>query len=182
MNCEHCGKELYSVLEENLPAEYLTYYHTDGKYYHCKKEDILPVTLPPKCHICKVLKPPHNPECSAAGIPQYSPRPNKINKILRKISEETSFLSFLVSDHPKIQEIVDIGNEAIPILLDHLRKSVLAEKAHYRGPYDFQDYAPTYACAALRGITNYNPVKPEHRGNLFKSIQDWLDWDAAGRQ
>ena len=106
---------------------------------------------------------------------------DKTNGILREISEETSFLSFTIYDHPKLQEIVDIGNQAIPILLDHLRKSVLAEKAHYRGPYDFNDYAPRYASAALRGITNSNPVKPEHRGNLFKSIQDWLDWDAAGR-
>ena len=83
---------------------------------------------------------------------------DKTNGILREISEETSFLSFTIYDHPKLQEIVDIGNQAIPILLDHLRKSVLAEKAHYRGPYDFNDYAPRYASAALRGITNSNPL------------------------
>lgn len=100
----------------------------------------------------------------------------KINKLLREISEETSIFSFHIYDHPKLLEIIALGEEAVPILLEHLRESELAEKAQYAEPYDFHDYSPWYAIIALRGITKVNPIKPEHAGRLFEIIHDWLDW------
>jgi hypothetical protein len=80
MNCQNCDKELFGVERESLQGEYTEYYHIEAKwprswYYHCHKKDVLPSTPAPKCHICKVLQPPHKPYCSAAGMPQYFPMP-----------------------------------------------------------------------------------------------------------
>jgi len=78
MNCKNCNKELYGTPRESLQGEYIEYNHVGsigGDYYHCHKKDVLPGIPPPRCHICKVLKPPHKPHCSACGMPQYWPRP-----------------------------------------------------------------------------------------------------------
>ena len=82
---------------------------------------------------------------------------NKINALLAKISKETSYLSFHIDDHPLLLEIVAFGEDAIPILLDHLRESRDAELAKYKG-YNFDDYAPWYAILALGQITGEFPT------------------------
>lgn len=84
MNCKWCGKQLseqrvvnYLEIDGKLVnRSYKTYRHIDGHYYHCRLVDILPNTPPAKCSICKVEKPPHGQFCSAAGKPQYHPKPN----------------------------------------------------------------------------------------------------------
>lgn len=100
---------------------------------------------------------------------------NKITKLLREISKETSLLSFHIHDHPKLEEIIAIGRDAVPILLDHLRDFLKAQANNYEN-CDFNDYAPWYAIIALSRITQVNPIKPEHAGRLTDIIQDWLAW------
>jgi len=101
---------------------------------------------------------------------------NKVNKLLREISEETGCLSFHIHDHPKLLEIIALGEDAVSDLLEHLKESELADKAHYKEPYDFNDYSPWYAITALTQITKINPIKPQNAGRLFEIIHDWLDW------
>jgi len=98
-----------------------------------------------------------------------------INKLLREISLETSILSFIIQDHPKLEEIIAIGNDAIPVLLDHLRDHLKAVATNYE-KCDFHDFSPWYALLALGRITQVNPIKPEHAGRLTAIIQDWLVW------
>lgn len=100
---------------------------------------------------------------------------NKISTLLKEISVETSCLSFHIDDHPKLLKIVAFGEDAVPILLDHLCKSRDAELAKYEG-YEFHDYAPWYAILALGKITGEFPIKPENAGRLFGIIEDWLRW------
>jgi len=99
-----------------------------------------------------------------------------INKLLREISLETSVLSYMIQDHPKLEEIITIGNDAIPVLLDHLRDYLKAADTNYEN-CDFHDFSPWYALIALGRITQINPMKREHAGKLNSIIQDWLAWD-----
>lgn len=62
-------------------------------------------------------------------------------------------------DHPAYREIIGLGSDAIPLLLEELR-----EKPNY------------YWFFALRKLTNADPVKPEHYGKLELMAQDWLEW------
>jgi len=101
---------------------------------------------------------------------------HKVNKLLREISKETSVLSFIIPDHPKLLEIIAIGEDAVPVLLEHVKESAVANKAGYPEPYDFHDYSPWYAFVALGQITKVNPIKPDNAGRLYDITQDWLDW------
>jgi hypothetical protein len=99
----------------------------------------------------------------------------KIAALLREISEKTSIYSFHIYDQPQLLEIIALGDEAVPFLLEHLKESKAAEIAKYDG-YDFYDYSPWYAIIALTRITGANPIKPEHAGRLYNIVDDWLTW------
>lgn len=94
---------------------------------------------------------------------------NKIKELLKEISEETEILSFFIYDHPKLIEIVNFGNPAVPILVDYLKRA----KANRDN-----NYLPGiwYAIIALGQITQKNPIKPQNSGFLPGIIDDWLDW------
>ena len=73
---------------------------------------------------------------------------------------ETAHLSSTsaIAQHPSYQAIVEIGSEAIPLILRNL------EVTHSQW---FQ---------ALRAITQESPVRPEDRGDVGAMTNAWLDW------
>jgi hypothetical protein len=99
---------------------------------------------------------------------------NKIKSALRQISEDTSFYSFFV-EHDRLDEIVEMGEDAVPYLIEHLEESIKAD-ANGFVDYDFDDYTPWYTMAALRRITGARPIREKNRGRLIESIKDWTEW------
>jgi len=97
----------------------------------------------------------------------------KIKELLAEISRETSCLSFHIYDHPKLQKIVKMGDDAVPILLEHLAQYKKMRGADGR---ERLEYAPWYIIIALTQITEANPIKPEHAGRLSNIVDDWLRW------
>jgi hypothetical protein len=60
--------------------------------------------------------------------------------------------------HPSYQQIIGMGQLAIPFLLRELEQS------------------PDHWFWALMAITGIDPVPPEHRGDLARMSDDWLRW------
>ena len=89
-------------------------------------------------------------------------------RLLEEISDETCILSYHIHDHPKLLEIVALGDKATPVLLDYLKRSL-----------DEVNYLPGiwYAIIALGQITGANPIKAGHEGRLRHIIEDWVAWD-----
>lgn len=67
-----------------------------------------------------------------------------------------------MTNHPAYQQIMAMGDVAIPLLLAQLQSN--------------PDYWFDALIATTQGI---NPVPPEHAGNLRKMTEAWLQW---GRQ
>ena len=81
--------------------------------------------------------------------------------ILSKIwKEETSHLSIKSEKylHPAYKDIISMGWEAVPYILDELDKE------------------PYFWLQALREITNENPVKEQNQNNFQLMIEDWKEW------
>ena len=74
--------------------------------------------------------------------------------------EETLFLSFSdqAASHPAHQEIVSMGERAVPLILERMRS---------QGGLWFH---------ALRDLTGANPVAPEDRGKTDAMQTSWLEW------
>ncbi len=74
--------------------------------------------------------------------------------------EETLFLSFSdqAAAHPAHQEIVSMGERAVPLILERMRS---------QGGLWFH---------ALRALTGANPVAPEDRGKTDAMQASWLQW------
>ena len=64
----------------------------------------------------------------------------------------------MIAAHRAYQEIIGMGKDAIPFILQDLQKS------------------PTQWFWALSSITRESPVHPEDRGNLDAMTLAWLDW------
>jgi hypothetical protein len=60
--------------------------------------------------------------------------------------------------HPAYQQIIGMGPEALPLILDELHR----EEDHWFW--------------ALKSITGEDPVAPSDRGNLPKMTEAWLRW------
>ncbi len=60
--------------------------------------------------------------------------------------------------HPAYQRIVEMGVDAIPLLLHEM------------------EHRPGHWFWALKHITGENPMRPEHAGNLKCMTEDWLAW------
>lgn len=75
-------------------------------------------------------------------------------------AEETAPLSdsTKIAMHPAYQEIIGMGQAAVPLILRDLAK----QTRHWS--------------AALRAITGVNPVKPEQYGNIPAITAAWLKW------
>jgi hypothetical protein len=84
----------------------------------------------------------------------------KFRGLVATWKEETGSKS-IVSEkvvHHAYQQIISIGEKAIPLLLRELAVN------------------PDHWFVALRSITGINPVKPEHRGRIKLMAKDWIDW------
>jgi hypothetical protein len=60
--------------------------------------------------------------------------------------------------HPAYQEIIGMGRDALPLILEALQHEV------------------DHWFWALRSITGVDPVIPEHRGQLPAMASDWIGW------
>jgi len=60
--------------------------------------------------------------------------------------------------HPAYQQIIGMGQDALPLLIEELRRE------------------PDHWFWAMQAITGVNPVPPENRGNVAKMTQAWLAW------
>jgi hypothetical protein len=60
--------------------------------------------------------------------------------------------------HPAYQQIIGIGPDAIPLILQELERK------------------PGHWFWALKSITGEDPVLPEHRGQIAKMTESWLSW------
>ncbi len=76
---------------------------------------------------------------------------------------ETVFLSSSeqASMHPAYREIIGMGKQAVPLILERMQ----AQRGHW--------------FIALRTITGANPVKPADRGKVAVMQASWLEWGKA---
>jgi hypothetical protein len=63
--------------------------------------------------------------------------------------------------HPEYQKIIGMGWQAVPLILDELKRS------------------PTWLFWALVAIVDEDPVKDEDRGNLNAMAEAWIRWGAS---
>ncbi|WP_293135585.1 hypothetical protein [Okeania sp. SIO3I5] len=63
-----------------------------------------------------------------------------------------------MSQHPAYQEIIQMGTQIVPLLLQELKRN------------------PLYWLSALEEITGENPIKPEQRGRIKQMAEAWLKW------
>jgi len=81
------------------------------------------------------------------------------NELYIKWREETRFDSFIGNpDHNCYDEIVKLGRDVIPYIIDKLREE------------------PSLIFMPLVRITGKNPVKEENKGIIKKMTEDWIQW------
>ena len=88
---------------------------------------------------------------------------DRFNQLADQYEIETVFMSnsWHASNHPAYQEIISMGEPAVPLIL----KRMQAEGGHW--------------FIALRTITGANPVKPDDRGKIAIMQASWLEWGEA---
>ena len=86
--------------------------------------------------------------------------PDRSQKLANQWEHETAILSnsSKAAQHPAYQEIIKMGQAAVPLILKRMES---------QGGHWFQ---------ALRRITGEDPVDPEDRGNVPATQKSWLDW------
>jgi hypothetical protein len=67
-----------------------------------------------------------------------------------------------MAKHPAYQEIISMGERAIPLLLAELRRE------------------PDHWFVALHTITGANPVPPESEGKVSEMANAWVRWGEKG--
>jgi hypothetical protein len=82
-------------------------------------------------------------------------------RLLNRWRSETDHLSSStqITGHAAYQEIIGLGREALPLLLQEL------ERSH-----------DGHLSKALTAITGARPVPPEDRGRIKKVAEAWLRW------
>jgi hypothetical protein len=87
----------------------------------------------------------------------------RFRQLVQRWRAETEHLSSAarMAKHPAYQEIIQMGEPAIPLLLAEL-------------PRD-----PDFWFAALRTLTGENPAPPESAGNLREMARAWIEWGRA---
>jgi len=90
----------------------------------------------------------------------------QVLETLKQLGEVNAHLSFHNTNQPLYKKLINCGQDAIPILLEHLRY----DKSH-----------AWWAIIALSELTGQNPIKNGHQGRLKLIIGDWLAWDDAGQ-
>ncbi len=84
----------------------------------------------------------------------------KFDAFSRQWHEETFVLSSTteICSHNAYLEIINMGDEVLPFILEDLKKS------------------PDHWFSALRSITGSDPVLPEQRGRMKQMTKAWIDW------
>jgi hypothetical protein len=82
-------------------------------------------------------------------------------ELLARWRQESAHLSSSTQRfaHPAYQQIIALGNSAVPFLLQDLRQT-----------------GDGHLSNALSAITGVHPVPPEHRGKIRLIAEDWLRW------
>ena len=84
----------------------------------------------------------------------------KFQRLKEQWKEETLDMSSLTDmvTHRAYLQIIGMGDKAIPLLVDELRKE------------------PNHWFVALNAISGDNPIAPEDAGNLERMTEAWLRW------
>ncbi len=84
----------------------------------------------------------------------------KFLELKKRWEEETAILSSIteISMHPAYQQIIGMGQTAVPYILSELTKK------------------PGHWFWALKSITGEDPVQQEQRGRLKEMTKSWLKW------
>ncbi len=82
---------------------------------------------------------------------------NRLAKEWRSAIQYVSSLSQMVT-HPAYQRIIGMGAEAIPLMLERLRRE------------------PEHWFWALKSISGEDPVSEEQRGDVAALSRSWLSW------
>jgi hypothetical protein len=95
-----------------------------------------------------------------------SPEPSVVERfkaLAQSWKQETLFCSSRdkMVNHPAYQEIIRMGQTAVPFLIEELRAE------------------PRYWFHALHAITGEDPVAPEDRGFGSRMTAAWLNWAQA---
>lgn len=94
---------------------------------------------------------------------------------LIELATDTAVLSFHDTNHSLYRKLIEFGSDAIDVLINHLRYDIdlLCPSRGPRGLW--------WAIIALTELTQQNPIKEGHAGNLKEIISDWLEWDDQNR-
>jgi hypothetical protein len=84
----------------------------------------------------------------------------RFRELVRRWKEATLLLSSVtdMAMHPTYQQIIGMGREALPLLIEELRQE------------------PDHWFWALQAITGVNPVPASDRGDVTRMTQAWLAW------
>jgi hypothetical protein len=87
----------------------------------------------------------------------------RFHRLAKQWNKESAFMSSITEMVmlPSYQKIIGMGWAAVPFMLEELKDE------------------PQHWFAALRAITDINPVPPEDAGNVRKMAEAWVKW---GRQ
>lgn len=88
------------------------------------------------------------------------PDTGQFDKLADQWERETALLSNSkkVAEHPTHQEIINMGQPAVPLIL----KRMQCHGGHW--------------LEAPHRITGEDPVNPKNRGNIAAMQKSWLDW------
>jgi hypothetical protein len=99
-----------------------------------------------------------------AEVEIHSPAEPAIKQRFRELvaqwKQGTRFLSSVhdLVSHPAYLQIIGMGKEAVPLLLDELRRE------------------PDHWFVALQAITGTNPISPPVCGDVESMTEAWLSW------
>jgi hypothetical protein len=92
---------------------------------------------------------------------------NRFQSLLKKCEESARFVSDLdiICSRPEFREIVEIGEDAVPLILDEIERS-----------------PNIFLLSALEEITGEDPISPEDYGDVEKMVASWLSWANENRE
>jgi hypothetical protein len=87
----------------------------------------------------------------------------RFRALVRQWKDATAYLSSItdMSMHPAYQQIIGMGEPALPLLFEELRRD------------------PDHWFWALKSITGEDPVAPGDHGKLDRMTHAWLEWAQA---
>jgi hypothetical protein len=88
------------------------------------------------------------------------PAAERFHRLASQWDEESAVMSSVTQMMmlPSYQKIIGMGWAAVPFMLEDLKRE------------------PRHWFAALRAITDTNPVAPEDAGNIQKMADAWVQW------